>query len=194
MVKPEFAIIVAMDCARGIGFQGDMPWPADHVPEDLVYFKEKTLHRPVIMGRKTYESIVERIGRPLPKRLNYVVTRQKDYHTTEKNVIVVDSLETAVHCVGLEVPKRKFIKFSEPYIIGGAEIYRQALRLKDADGEHVVQRLEITDVHGLNEPPGYRTNFLADTFFPRFVDHEHDWEERIRVDNDRCSFVTYCRK
>jgi len=117
----KLAIIVAAARNGVIGNNNQLPW---HLPQDLKYFKSITLGKPVIMGRKTYESI----GRPLPGRANIVVTRSGDYQAD--GVVVVNSLEQAL------VAARKVLDSSaasatEAMIIGGAEIYRSALLLVD---------------------------------------------------------------
>ena len=89
------SLIVAHDKNRVIGYENGMPW---HLPGDLKYFKEMTMGKPVIMGRKTFESI----GRPLPGRRNIVITRNKDYHTEGivnhiRHIINVGGIE----CIGI---------------------------------------------------------------------------------------------
>lgn len=94
--------VVAMDPNRLIGRDGTLPW---HLPEDLAFFKKTTLGHPILMGRKTFESI----GRPLPKRRNIVLTRDRDWK--HEGVDVIHSPE--------EIPKTD----EKIFIIGGAEIY-----------------------------------------------------------------------
>lgn len=103
------SIIVAMSQNRVIGKDNKLPW---HLSEDLKRFKKITMGHPIIMGRKTYESI----GRPLPGRENIVITRNPEFKA--EGVTIVHSLEEAV--------KRKDPK-EELFIIGGAEIYKSAL-------------------------------------------------------------------
>lgn len=110
---PRVAIIVATDERGAIGRDGQLPW---RLPEDLKRFKALTLGKPIIMGRKTWDSI----GRPLPGRRNIVVTRQPGLELP--GAAVVDSLSEALVAAG-DVP--------EVCIIGGAEIYRLALPLAD---------------------------------------------------------------
>jgi len=95
--------VVAMDPNRLIGRDGTLPW---HLPEDLAFFKKTTLGHPVLMGRKTFESI----GRPLPKRRNIVLTRDHDWKHDGVDIIHSPS----------EIPKTD----EKIFIIGGAEIYR----------------------------------------------------------------------
>lgn len=106
---PRLSIIVAMAKNRVIGANGTIPW---HLPEELRRFKSLTMGHHIIMGRKTWESI----GRPLPGRASVVVTRQRDYRA--HGALVVHSLDDALAaCAG----------DSEAFVIGGAELYRQAL-------------------------------------------------------------------
>lgn len=115
-------IVVAMGQKNEIGSNNQLLW---HLPKDLKHFKELTSGHPVIMGRKTYESI----GRPLPNRTNIVVSQRKDWF--EEGVLIVGSLKEAL----------KFAKKIDEniYIIGGGEIYRQTMDLCD--------RLEVTRVN-----------------------------------------------
>lgn len=123
--------IVAAVARNGvIGRDGDLPW---HLPEDLRHFKELTMGGTLVMGRKTYESI----GRPLPGRRTVVVTRQPDW--SAEGVETASSLEDALARAG----------DGDVFVVGGGEIYRQALERADV--------LEITEVH--TEPDG-------DVFFP----------------------------
>jgi len=106
--------IVAMAKNRVIGNRNQLPWK---LPEDLKRFKQITTGHPVVMGRKTFESI----GRLLPNRTNIIVSRQAGYQV--EGAEVVSSLEAAVeHC-----EKNKAILGEEVFIIGGAEIYKAAL-------------------------------------------------------------------
>lgn len=98
---------------RVIGFNNQMPW---HLPADLKHFKAVTLNKPIIMGRKTFDSI----GRPLPKRRNIVVSRQENLAIEGCDVFA--SLEQAIAAVEEE---------PETMIIGGATIYQQAMPLVD---------------------------------------------------------------
>ena len=107
------SLIVAHDRNRVIGYENDMPW---HLPGDLQYFKETTMGKPVIMGRKTFESI----GRPLPGRRNIVITRNVNY--AAEGIEVVGNLDAALALVA-EVP--------EIMVIGGEQIFTQALPLAD---------------------------------------------------------------
>jgi dihydrofolate reductase len=119
-------MIVAMAKNRMIGKDNQMPW---HLPDDLKYFKAQTLNKPVIMGRKTFESLG---SRPLPNRPNLVVSRNGDYQAA--GVQVFDSVESAVASVS---------DAEEVVIMGGAQIYAQWI--------DKVDRLLITEVDAAPE-------------------------------------------
>ena len=108
----ELTIVVAIDAQRGIGINNKLPW---HLPEDLAHFKRLTSGHPIIMGRKTFDSI----GRPLPNRRNIVVTRNRDWR--HDDVEAVTSLDDAIALVG-DAPA---------FIIGGAQIFDAAMALTD---------------------------------------------------------------
>lgn len=110
---PPFGIVVAMASNRVIGIENRLPW---RLPNDLKYFKRRTLGHPVMMGRLTFESI----GRPLPGRHNIVITRQKSW--SHDGVSVAHSLEEA-----LLVAQSGPYGDQQPLLIGGAQLYEQAL-------------------------------------------------------------------
>lgn len=154
----RICIIVAAAENGIIGANGKMPW---HIPEDLKRFKRLTMGHPIIMGRKTWESI----GRALPGRLNIVITRQESYQATGARV--VGSLHAALdaaHEAGA----------SQAFVIGGGEIYREALPL--------CERIELTRVHG---------SFEGDASFPPLGPA---WREVAREDHPEAtppySFLT----
>lgn len=126
---------------RAIGYQNQLLW---HVPADLKRFKALTMGHPIIMGRKTFESILEILGKPFPGRTNIVVTRDTSYH--HEGVNVAHSLEAAIKIAESENP-------TEIHIGGGAELYRQALPL--------TSRLHIT---------WFLAEKTGDAFFPDFED------------------------
>lgn len=105
----KLAFIVAMDENRAIGYQNQLPW---HMPADLAHFKKNTLNKPMVMGRKTYESI----GRPLPKRRNMIVTRDQDY------VVEGGEVFTSIDAALAEV-----VDADEVMVIGGANLFTQLL-------------------------------------------------------------------
>lgn len=109
----KISIVVAMSTNGVIGRDNQLPW---HLPADLQHFKKTTMGKPILMGRKTYESI----GRPLPGRTNIVITRDADY--AAEGCVVVYSIEAALQAAGEQ---------DEIMIIGGAEFYRQILPLAD---------------------------------------------------------------
>jgi dihydrofolate reductase len=136
------SLIVAIADNRAIGKNNDLLW---HLPDDLKHFKRTTSGHPIIMGRKTFESFG---ARPLPKRTNVVITRGNAY-TSAGNLVVVRSLDEALEQVKED---------DEIFIIGGGEIYKQAMPLID--------RMYLTVVHH---------QFEADTYFPAF--DESQWTE-----------------
>lgn len=143
------SIIVAMDEKRGIGKDNKLLW---HIPEDLQRFKKLTSGHPIIMGRKTYESI----GRVLPNRTNIIVTRDQSYNIP--GAIICHSLNEAIQkSEGILKPasqrgeRAQDDTKKEIFIIGGGQIFQQALPL--------ASKLYLTIVEG---------NFDADTFFPDY--------------------------
>jgi dihydrofolate reductase len=140
--RKTITIIAAMARNRAIGLDGDMPW---HLRGELRHFKESTLGKPIIMGRKTWESI----GRVLPGRQNIVVTRNSEY--CAEGCLVVQSLPLAIaKADGREV-----------MIIGGGQLYRQAL----PEASRMVLTLVDCTPH-------------ADTWFPEW--NENEWQEISR--------------
>ena len=109
---PHLTLVVAIDEKRGIGIDNKLPW---HLPEDLAHFKRTTMGHPIIMGRKTFDSI----GRPLPNRRNIVITRNPDWK--RDGVDAVSSLKAALALVG-DTPS---------CIIGGGQIFAEALPIAD---------------------------------------------------------------
>lgn len=134
-------IVVAMGADGVIGVDGDMPW---HLAADLVNFKAVTLGHPMIMGRKTYDSI----GRPLPGRTTLVVTRQTDWAVD--GVLVAADIDSALSLALALDP--------DVFIIGGAQIYAEAL------GRDVVDRLLVTHIDAAPEGDTYFPNVDWDTW------------------------------
>lgn len=158
-------LIAALASNRAIGRENRLLW---RLPEDLKRFRALTSGHPVVMGRKTFESI----GRPLPNRPNLVITRQPAW--TAPGVQVFGSLEAALEAA------RVLPGSEEVFVIGGGEVYAQALPLAD--------RLELTWVNG---------EFEADAFFPGFDPVE--WIETAREEHSGGSelpfaFVTLKRR
>lgn len=136
----EKSIIVAISDNNAIGRNNDLLW---HISEDLKFFKRTTLGCPVIMGRKTFESI----GRPLPKRLNIVVSRSG--YDAPEGVVVVPSIQEAF-AVAYQRAASAEPAPEKVFVIGGGQIYAQAVSQVDS--------MVITHVHTVIED--------ADTFFP----------------------------
>ena len=141
--KHQLCAIVAMGDDFEIGFNGDLIW---HIKDDLKRFKKITMGHPVIMGRKTRESL----PKALPGRTNIVITRNPDYNAADS--IIAHSLEEAI-----EIAK-KADGSDKIFIIGGGQVYEEAFPLLDA--------LEITHV--------YDSPYDVDTFFPKVT--MDDWE------------------
>jgi dihydrofolate reductase len=140
MSTPRVAIVVALSRERrAIGNAGKLLW---HISDDLKRFKALTKGHPVIMGRKTFESILGYLGKPLPERINIVVTRNTEYR--HEGVVVMRTLDEAIAYA-------RSLDSEEIHIGGGSDIYTQAL-------PHVT-RLYLTLVD--DEPE-------ADTFFPPY--------------------------
>jgi len=130
---PIISLIVAMAKNRVIGKDNEMPW---HLPADLKHFKTVTLGKPIIMGRKTYESI----GRPLPGRLNIVMSRDKNY-----------TLEGCETVISLEEALTLTADVEEVMIIGGGYLYEQTILQAD--------KLYLTFID---------LDVQGDTFFPKY--------------------------
>jgi dihydrofolate reductase len=111
-VKPHLTLVVAIDAEHGIGVDNRLPW---HLPADLAHFKRVTLGKPVVMGRKTFDSI----GRPLPGRRNIVITRNAGW--SHAGVETAGSLEAALELLGDDAAS----------IIGGAQVFDQAMALAE---------------------------------------------------------------
>ena len=154
--------LVAARAANGvIGAKGSIPW---NIPADLRRFRSLTIGKPCIMGRKTWESLPRM---PLPGRLNIVVTRDSRFHAPGAEV--ANSLEAAISRGEKEVSE-------EIAVIGGAEIYREAMPRADV--------IYLTEVHA---------DFRGDVIFPSIVTEqwrESGREEHVSPDGLRYSFVT----
>lgn len=146
------SLIVAISENRVIGKDNDLIW---NLPNDIRFFKEKTMGHHVIMGRKNFESIPHKY-RPLPNRTNIIISRQADY--TAEGCTVVTSLESA-----LEIAKNNGEK--EPFIIGGGQIYKLALEA------NIIDKIYLTKIHH---------SFEGDTFFPKL---NSSWKEVNKIEN-----------
>ncbi len=161
----KLSILVAISDNRVIGREGGMPW---HLSADLKRFKRLTMGHPLLMGRKTYDSI----GRPLPGRTSVVITRQESLDLP-KGVLVAHHLDEALRLVAEQ---------DEVFVIGGGEIYEQTLPL--------ATRLYMTRVHARVDGDTYFPTFDSKPW--QVVDEErHEPDEK----NDYAySFVTLERK
>lgn len=148
-------IIAAVAENNAIGKDNDLVW---NLPDDMRFFKTQTLGKTVIMGRKNYESIPEKF-RPLPKRENFIITRNKSYKAP--GCLIFHDLKSAFDHADKQGA-------GDVFIIGGAEIYKLAL------SENMVDEMYITRVHA---------QFEADSFFPQFSSSE--WSEEILEKHSR---------
>ena len=163
--RPELVIVAAIaEQDRLIGDGKDLPW---HIPEDLRHFKRLTLGHPLVMGRRTFESLLHQFGGPLPGRENVVLTRSP-VHVDHPGIHVYSSLDDALEA---------FAEAEQISIGGGATIYEQTLPIAD--------RLELTLVEG---------DYEGDTHFPPY---EHllgtEFELANREDRDGFRFETWVR-
>lgn len=170
-MKIKTSLIVAMAQNNCIGKDNQMPW---HISDDLKRFKTLTTGHPVIMGRKTYESILRYLNKPLPNRTNIVVSRAGFENTHD--VPIFSELEQAInHAKSIAEKDGK----NEIFIIGGAQIYNQSTQYAEC--------LHLTKIH---------KNVQGDAFFPEF--NKQDWHESERIDNmshePPYSFITLARQ
>jgi dihydrofolate reductase len=157
----QINLIYARAANGVIGKDNAMPW---HLPEDLAHFKQLTSGWPVIMGRKTWDSLPPKF-RPLPGRTNIVISRQTDW-TAEGAVVMPGLAEALQHCRAS----------AEVWVIGGAQIYALA--------EPLAQRAEVTEIH---------QDFVGDAFAPSLGPawRESGREDRVSAKGMAFSFVTY---
>lgn len=158
----KISLVVAAADNNVIGRDNAMPW---HIPEDFQHFKAITMGKPCIMGRKTFESILQSLGKPLPGRVNIIVSRTNYQHA---GALTCKDLHEAID-------QARKTGTEEICIVGGAQIYAQALDQNLADIVH------LTRVH--RSPEG-------DAFFPVLGP---GWTETARDDRDGFSFLTYRR-
>ena len=157
MKKPIISAIAAVGKNRELGKSGKIPW---YIPGELKHFKEITMGHPVIMGRKTHESI----GRALPGRTNIVIARNPDYKA--EGCVVVSLIEDAI-------TEAKKHEKEEVFIIGGGEIYKLAWPYID--------RLYLTIIN---------KSFEADTFFPEYSEFDKVISRKdTKSDNYNISFL-----
>lgn len=164
-INPEQTVALVVAVARGgvIGANGGMPW---HLPEDLAHFKAATMGTPMVMGRKTFESI----GRPLPGRRSIVVTRDRGW--SHPGTEVAHHLAEAFELAGT----------GRVSLIGGGELFARSLAAP-AEAPEAADELVVTHVDA--EPEG-------DTFFPE-IDPDI-WRPVERRVGERCEYVTYRRR
>jgi len=146
------ALVVAASDNNAIGKDNRLLWC---LPNDMRFFKNTTWGMPVIMGRKTFDSL----GKPLAGRTNIVITRQKDWEAP--GAIVVSNMDDALKAAGATDAK-------EAYVIGGGEIYKQSM--------HIAQRIYITRVHATLE---------GDTYFPPIEEKEWKLFSRLDFEADK---------
>ena len=158
--KQRITIIAAAASNHALGKDNKLIW---HLSKDLQHFKTLTNGHAVIMGRKTFESM----PRALPNRTNIVITRQSDYQA--ENITVTSSLSEAL-TIAKDDPR--------PFIIGGGEIYKEAMSIAD--------EIELTRVHA---------DFEADTFFPEINSHQWKevWREEHAADEKHVHTFTFLR-
>lgn len=159
-------IIAAIGENRELGKDNKLLW---HIPEDMKYFRDKTKGHPVIMGRKTHESI----GRPLPERTNIVVTRRSN-----PELLKLDAPGLIVkHTIDESNAFAESIGTGEVFIIGGAQIYKQTL--------FKVDKLYLTIVHH---------SFDADSYFPEYKGEFEEIESKDSTDDNYAyTFKTFAR-
>jgi dihydrofolate reductase len=177
----DIAIIAAMGENRAIGKGGKIPW---HLPADFKHFRELTMGHPVLMGRKTFESI----GKPLPGRTNIVITRDLAYsaegisvaHSLDEALQIAESAAVSSALGSAGISDAASDGTATVFVLGGAEIYGMALPKANV--------LYLTKVHG---------DFEADTFFPEIpggwkvvASEPHQKDEKNAYDFD---FLTYRR-
>lgn len=171
----EITLIAAVAKNRVIGSDGEIPWS---IPADLAHFKQKTTGHPVIMGRKTYESIVDRLGHPLPARMNIVLTSTITEQNDHENVFFTDSKHDALSFAESTIAGSEFDFVTADdetvFIIGGETVYKQYHPKAD--------RLVLTEID---------QEYDGDTYFPDWK--SGGWVEASREDHDGFAFVEYER-
>jgi len=163
--RPLISMIAAMADDRGIGIENRLPWK---LPADMRWFRLHTLGKPIVMGRKTFESFG---GKPLPERTNIVITRDENYRA--EGAVVVHTIDEAIQAAG---------DVEEVMIIGGESFYKQMLPRAD--------RFYVTQVHGNFEVDAWFPEFdwsewqeLERTDYPADEKNPH-----------ACSFIVLQRK
>ena len=159
------SLIWAMTDARVIGIENSLPWK---LPADMKWFRQNTLGKPIVMGRKTFESFG---AKPLPQRLNIIISKDSAYQA--QDAVVVDSIDAALHAAG---------DADEVMIIGGASLYEQTLPL--------ASRLYMTIVHTQVQGDAWFPEFDMSQW-QEIQRLEHPADEKNPY---ACSFVTLERK
>lgn len=163
-MKMILSHIVAVSENNAIGVKNGLPWD---IPEDLKFFKEKTLNSVIIMGRKTFESI----GRPLPKRINIVISKTAAQSDFPEGVQLVSSIEEGV-TLAKKLGDQNNLK--EIFIVGGGEIYKQSLSFVD--------KVYLTRIH---------TTVEADAFYPVLTPEEFEMTEARPSKDANYSYTFY---
>ena len=156
--SPRLILIAAIDENNVLGKNNKLIW---HLPEDLKRFKRLTSSHAIIMGRKTFESL----PRALPNRLNIVITRNMSFY--KEGINICHSLESAIEC-------GKF--YEKIFVIGGGQVYKQAIELAD--------EIELTKIHA---------KFDGDVFFPKIDPKKWSVEKEVQMSHSdfEYSFITY---
>tara|TARA_X000001036_G_scaffold402304_1_gene408023 strand:+ start:374 stop:871 length:498 start_codon:yes stop_codon:yes gene_type:complete len=162
--KKEITIIAAVSENNVLGKNNKLIW---HIPDDLKRFKKLTIGHSVVMGRKTFESI----SKPLPKRKNIILTRNKNYKA--KGTFIANNIQEALNFCKND---------NQPFIIGGGEIYKLFLDISD--------KIELTRIH---QP------YNGDAFFPKILEEKwklidskkNNFKQNIDID---FSYLTYIKK
>lgn len=162
----EISLVAAVAENGVIGADGGMPW---HYPADLRHFRETTTGHPVIMGRRTYESVAREVGGPLPERTSVVLTRGD--RSFPEGAVAAGSVAEALDAAAADAAERGA---GTAYVVGGAAVYEAFLPAAD--------ELRITEIP---EAPA------GDVRFPELGE---EWTETERVDDGDLSFVTYRRR
>ena len=156
-------IIISAIAQNGVigRLNGEMPW---HVKEEFQHFKETTLGFPILMGRKTFETL----GKPLKGRENILITRDENYSSDFEEVKIVHSLSEGIEYCEITSPEKIFI-------IGGGEVYKQAIEIAD---QLIISNMKFDAEGEIN--------------FPKIS--ENDWDEEYREDREKFEIVKYTRK
>lgn len=145
----SISLIAIADSNYGIGYKGQL---LDYIPRDLAYFKKLTLNHTVLLGRKSYESIIQSLGKPLPERRNIVFTRNPDYLPYSPEDWVVESKEQFLKVIYPQYEDE------EIFVCGGAELYNQFMPVAD--------KIYLTLIHNQYAE--------VDTYFPHI--NPNEWE------------------